>query len=322
MPIFNYTGYDENSMIVKDRMKAQDESELKIRLKEVGVTLIESKKEKEKRQSNFFAVSSRVSRQEFITFCEEFAIMLNTGSDLSECLDVLRKQDFNIIFKNVISEVYERVLEGSLLSTALRKHKKIFPDYFCSMVYIGEISGNLASVLRKASDYYDNDQKIKAKVKSSMAYPIFLFIVVVAIFFLLMIYVVPMFSDMILQYGQEPPLLTQIVMAISDFFVNNLLYIVIFVIALVLALFIFFKTKIGKLVKEAILIKTPLIRKVKINSITTRFASSFSTLLHSKYNSICSSKSSIFCISKLYTSLNVISLIADLFILPTFIIYL
>lgn len=281
MPIFNYTGYDENSMIVKDRMKAQDESELKIRLKEVGVTLIESKKEKEKRQSNFFAVSSRVSRQEFITFCEEFAIMLNTGSDLSECLDVLRKQDFNIIFKNVISEVYERVLEGSLLSTALRKHKKIFPDYFCSMVYIGEISGNLASVLRKASDYYDNDQKIKAKVKSSMAYPIFLFIVVVAIFFLLMIYVVPMFSDMILQYGQEPPLLTQIVMAISDFFVNNLLYIVIFVIALVLALFIFFKTKIGKLVKEAILIKTPLIRKVKINSITTRFASSFATLIGS-----------------------------------------
>ncbi len=281
MPIFNYIGYDENSTIIKDRMKASDESELKIRLKDAGITLIDFKKEKEKRRSNFLAVSSRVSRSEFITFCEEFAIMLNTGSELSECLDVLRKQEFSTVFKNVISEVYEDVLGGSLLTTALRKHKKIFPEYFCSMIYIGEISGNLAGVLRKASDYYDNDQKIKQKVKSSMAYPIFLFVVITAIFFLLMIYVVPMFADMILQYGQEVPLLTQIVLGFSNFFVDNIIIILIVIVALIIFLFIFFKTKLGKFIKEAFLIKFPLVRKVKINSITTRFASSFATLLGS-----------------------------------------
>lgn len=281
MAIFRYKGYDLNASIVKDRMKAQDETELKIRLKENGITLIECKKEKEKRRSNFFSVSSKVSRQEFNNFCEEFSIMLNTGSDISECLDVLRKQNFSTVFKNIISEVYEDILEGSLLSSAFRKHKKVFPDYFCSLVYVGEISGNLSKTLKKAAAYYENEHRIKAKMKSSLAYPIFLFIVITAIFFLLMIYVVPLFSDMIMQYGQEPPLLTRIVMSISDFFIKNILYILIGVVAFIVVLFVFFRTKIGKYIKEAIAIKVPLIRRVKINSITTRFAQSFSSLIAS-----------------------------------------
>ena len=154
MAIFKYKGVNQEGKTIKDTIQADDATQLKKILRGKGIILSDYEQLKEKRRSNFFAVSSKAKKGEFVTFCRQFAIMLTAGVSIADCLDTLRRQKFSTVFKNDISAAYEEVLKGSLLSEALQKHPKNFPSYFISMVYVGELSGNLAHVLVRAADYY------------------------------------------------------------------------------------------------------------------------------------------------------------------------
>ena len=282
MAIFKYKGVNANGKTVKDTIQADDAVSLKKLLRSQGIILSDYEQLKEKRRSNFFSVSSKAKKGEFVTFCRQFAIMLTAGVSIADCLDTLRKQRFTTVFKNDISAAYEEVLKGSLLSEALQKHPKNFPNYFISMVYVGELSGNLAHVLVRAADYYDNDLKIKAKTKSAMMYPMFLSIMVVAIFFLLMIMIVPNFANTLKGYGQELPGLTQAVLAISDFVVANVVWLLLGLAVVVIGSILFFKkTSKGKYLWSAFMMRMPVFKNIKINTITTRFGQTFAILLES-----------------------------------------
>lgn len=282
MAIYKYKGIDEKGKIISNTEQADDITELKRILKQKNIILSEYVQLKEKRRSNFFAVSSKAKKGEFVTFCKQFSIMLKAGISIADCLNTLRRQKFSTVFKNDISSAYEEVLKGSLLSEAFEKHPKNFPDYFISMVYVGELSGSLSQVLVRAAAYYDNDLKNKAKVKSAMMYPMFLTIMVVAIFFLLMVFVLPNFKSTLEGAGQELPGLTVAVMAMSDFIIANFLWIIIGLVAVILFCFVFFKkTNKGKYVGSAIMMKIPVFKAIKINTITTRFGQSFAILLSS-----------------------------------------
>lgn len=282
MAIFKYKGVNASGKTVKDTIQADDAVSLKKLLRSQGIILSDYEQLKEKRRSNFFSVSSKAKKGEFVTFCRQFAIMLTAGVSIADCLDTLRKQKFTTVFKNDISAAYEEVLKGSLLSEALQKHPKNFPNYFISMVYVGELSGNLAHVLVRAADYYDNDLKIKAKTKSAMMYPMFLSIMVVAIFFLLMIMIVPNFAKTLQGYGQELPGLTQAVLAISDFVVANVVWLLLGIAVVVIGSILFFKkTAKGKYLWSAFMMHVPVFKNIKINTITTRFGQTFAILLES-----------------------------------------
>ena len=282
MAIFKYKGVNANGKTVKDTIQADDAVSLKKLLRSQGIILSDYEQLKEKRRSNFFSVSSKAKKGEFVTFCRQFAIMLTAGVSIADCLDTLRKQKFTTVFKNDISAAYEEVLKGSLLSEALQKHPKNFPNYFISMVYVGELSGNLAHVLVRAADYYDNDLKIKAKTKSAMMYPMFLSIMVVAIFFLLMIMIVPNFAKTLEGYGQELPGLTKVVLSISDFVVANVVWLLLGIAVVVIGSILFFKkTAKGKYLWSAFMMHVPVFKNIKINTITTRFGQTFAILLES-----------------------------------------
>ena len=288
MAIYKVKGINNKGKTVKETIQADDPTQLKKLLKAQGIILSDYEQMQEKRRSNFFAVSSKAKKGEFVTFCRQFAIMLTAGVSIADCLDTLRRQKFSTVFKNDISAAYEEILKGSLLSEALQKHPKNFPNYFISMVYVGELSGNLAHVLVRAADYYDNDLKIKAKTKSAMMYPLFLTVMVVVVFFVLMTMVIPNFCNTLAQYDMELPALTVAVMSISDFFIRtdfyipNAIYIIVALLILVGSLFLFFKkTNKGKYVASALMLKIPVFKNIKINTITTRFGQTFAILLES-----------------------------------------
>lgn len=285
MPLYKYNGIDKNGNIVKDTYTAKDEVELQTKLASQGIKITKYKTISEKRTSSFFSVSSKVSNKEFVAFTQQLSIMIKAGVTIADSLNTLRNQSFSIYFKNIISDIYEDVLKGVYLSTAFSKHPKEFPSFFCSMVYVGELSGNLSEVLVKSATYYQNDQKVKRKIKSALIYPVFLLVVVVAIFFLLMILVVPEFTDMIGEFGGEVPALTKAVQALSNFVINNLLWIIIILAALIMGGYFFFsKTKKGKRVKDYLGIHLLIIGKVNKSSITSRFCTALQILLMSGLN--------------------------------------
>ncbi|MBR6555603.1 MAG: type II secretion system F family protein, partial [Clostridia bacterium] len=176
MQKFKYVAVNLQKQKIKGTFIANDEHDLAAQLAKQSLYLISAKPYSNDTPSAFFTLSvgNTVKLSELTTFCRQFAIMQNTSIPILDCLDILRHQNYTAYFKKVLQVVYEDVKSGVLLSEALNKHKKVFPDFFRSMVHVGEISGKLDEVFRSLADYYERDTALKGKVKGAMAYPMML----------------------------------------------------------------------------------------------------------------------------------------------------
>ena len=110
MAIFKYKGVNANGKTVKDTIQADDAVSLKKLLRSQGIILSDYEQLKEKRRSNFFSVSSKAKKGEFVTFCRQFAIMLTAGVSIADCLDTLRRQKFSTVFKNDIGKTFSQIV--------------------------------------------------------------------------------------------------------------------------------------------------------------------------------------------------------------------
>lgn len=282
MPVFKYKGVKTDGSKVKSTHIASTLEDLKVELKKHGIFVTSALKMKDKRKNAFFTLStSKPKKNEFTQFCKEFSIMLATGVSIRDCIETLRRQKFSPSFSNVISDVYEDVLKGVMLSEAFKKHPKCFPVFFCSMVYLGEISGDLSNILKRTSEYYENDNRIKAKTKSAMYYPVFLIVLIVVVVFALMTFVVPMFKTTLDQVGAELPLITVIILNISNFFTANWMWILLALFIIVGGWLIFARTEKGKYTKDYLSYHFPIVKMIKRATITSRFASGLAILLGS-----------------------------------------
>ena len=284
MAIFKYEGIRRDGTPIKGVYVCHDASVLRNDLAKQKIKVFSYTEVKEK-SNPFFSISSKVSNKEFVTFVTQLSIMIRAGISIPNAFGTLRNQKFSMFFKRILTKVYDDVLKGMYLSDAMDKHPTVFPSFFTSMVYIGELSGNLADVLDRSTEYYDNDQKMKRKAKSAMIYPIFLLVIVIAVFILLMVVVVPQFVEMIDSFDGEIPTLTKVVRSISDFIVANILYLGGGLFLLIVGLVVFFtKTKAGKKARDYIAFSFPVISKVTRTQITARFCTAFAILLSSGMN--------------------------------------
>lgn len=282
MAIYRYKSISVDGKTHKGMQEATGFEDLKVALKAKSEYLLDASIAKEKRRSNFLTVSNNVPSRVVANFCRQFSILLEAGVSVVDSLDTLRKQNFSTYFKNVISDIYDSVLKGLYLSDAFKKYPKIFKSFFVNMIHIGEISGNLDTVLTKVADYLENDQKTKSKTKSAMTYPIFLLVIILGVVVLLMGFVVPQFEETIISSGGTVPALTAVVLAISRFFTTYWMIILpILAIVIVFLVFFFKKTNTGKYVKNYLAIHLPIFRTITVNMITTRFATAFSILIDS-----------------------------------------
>ena len=266
--------------------EATDDLSLRAQMRQDKIHLLSFAAVKEEKQNEFFAVSSKVKFNEVITFLRQFAVMLKAGIPLSECLNSLHKQKFSIPFRNVLQTIYLDVESGVLLSDAFAKHPKVFPRFFVSMVSIGEVSGSLDKVMSNMADYYENDRRIKKKASSAMVYPSLLIAMIFIVVIFLCLFVLPQFESTISQLGGEVPAITRVVMSISKF-VQDYIFIILPVAAMIVLLIVlFFKTKVGKYVKDVLMLNLPIISTVQKNLITSRFSRAFIILLGSGMNMI------------------------------------
>lgn len=287
MPLYRYEGIRKDGSTIRGDYFCADLVTLKNDLAKEQVRLVKYSILKSRNFSRIFSLGGNVSMKEFVQFATQLAIMIRSGTSIAQSFNILRNQQFSVYFKNVLSNVYEDVMTGTYLSKALEKYPAVFPSFFTSMVYVGELSGNLPEVLDRSVVYYENNQKMKKKAKSALIYPTFLFTIVILVFLLLMIFVVPQFIDMINSFEGKVPAITQGVANLSAFVKDNVIAIVATLLGLVLFLFIFFKkTKAGKHAKDWLGYHAPVFKSITKNTITTRYCNGFSILLASGMNVI------------------------------------
>lgn len=227
MPIFKYSAMDRAGARKSGEMNATNEKELKIALKDMGMTLLAATQQKSgaKGDSKSKGVSSgkkagflqRVTLKEITLFSRQIATMISAGVSLLKSITVLSEQNENPLFKAILEKVKSDLTSGIPLSQALSKYPKQFSKLYVSMVKAGEASGALEVVLNRLAISLEKAEALKGKVKGAMVYPIIVLTIAFAIVFGLLTFVVPTFTKMFTEAGMQLPGLTMVVVRISDF---------------------------------------------------------------------------------------------------------
>jgi type IV pilus assembly protein PilC len=163
----------------------------------------------------------RIARQEFLVFNQELATLLKAGMPLVQSLDILRQRVNNVTFKAVLDTVYEKVKAGASLSDAFAEHGTLFPAVYAASLMAGERSGNLDSVLRRYVVYEKVIGTVRRRTISALIYPAILVTMMLVLIGIIVLKVVPSFSDFYGEFDRELPTSTQVIVAVSDAVVSN-----------------------------------------------------------------------------------------------------
>ena len=282
MQKYKYVAVNLQKQKIKGTFIAKDEKDLAAQLAKQSLYLVSAKNYSGNTPSAFFTLGTgKVSLKELTSFCRQFAIMLNTHIPILDCLDILKNQQYSAYFRGILEVIYEDVRSGIVMSEALEKHKKVFPDFFRSMIYVGEQSGKLETVFLALADYYETESNIKKKMKSAMSYPLMLMVMAIGIVIIMLAFVIPTFRDTLSKLEVEITGITAVIYGASDFLLANWLYMLAGVVVIGLVIFGILRTEKGKYAFDFLKVKMPLLKTVQINMVTARFARAFALLISS-----------------------------------------
>lgn len=279
MPNFKYVAYSKEGKEVKGTIEAADKDEAVYKLKEEGQMVVSVDKGSALDQDlNLSFGKKKASTRDLSVFCRQFVSISTAGVAIVDALEMLGDQTENKALQEAIYNVKASVQKGDTLANSMRQQDGIFPPMMVNMVEAGESSGSLEVAFERMAIQFEKSTKIKSLVKKSMIYPIALTVIVIGVVVVMMILVIPTFSDMYADMGQELPALTRGVVALSDFIVGKW-YILIAVIAVaVIAIKAFVATDTGKYVKADLGMKMPIFGKLTVKSASAQFARNLSTL--------------------------------------------
>jgi type IV pilus assembly protein PilC len=172
------------------------------------------------------ARNPKIARHEFLVFNQELATLLKAGMPLVQSLDILRARLANPVFKAVLDDVHAKVRAGTALSDAFQSHGDLFPSVYTASLMAGERAGNLDAVLRRFVAYAKVVDTVRKKTISALVYPAILICLAIVLVGIIVIKVVPTFSDFYASFEAQLPLSTRVIVAISDFVRGNLLLLV------------------------------------------------------------------------------------------------
>lgn len=279
MPNFKYVAYSKDGKEIKDSIEAGDQEEAALKIKEQGLMVVKVDAETAlDKDLSFSFGKKKASPRDLSVFCRQFVSISTAGVAIVDALEMLGDQTENKALQEAIYNVQASVQKGETLAGSMRQQNGIFPPIMVNMVEAGESSGNLDVSFERMAIQFEKSTKIQQLMKKSMIYPIALSVVVIGVVILMMAFVVPTFSDMYADMDQELPLLTRMMVAISDFIVHKWFILLVIIAALVAAFKIFAASKNGMYILADIKRKMPIFGKLTVKSASAQFARNLSTL--------------------------------------------
>ncbi len=272
MPEYTWRGVNRKGKKKKGEMEADSENFVRLTLRRQGIEPTKIKPKAKDLFANVKFLQPKVTEKDIVIMTRQFATMIDAGLPLVQCLEILFSQQDNRTFKRILKNIKEDVEEGSTFADALKRHPDVFDNLFVNLVAAGEIGGILDIILNRLAAYIEKAAKLKKKVKGAMTYPIVVTVIAVMVVAVILIFVIPVFETMFADFGKALPVPTQIVVAMSEFLQNYILYIVVGFVLFVFAFRRFYKTDKGRALVDRLLLKVPvfgmLIRKVAVAKFT------------------------------------------------------
>lgn len=282
MTKYSYIATSGRNKTTKGEMEASDEASViealaKQNLRPLSVSLAK----KESFSFSKLLGGNSVKSDDLVIFTRQLSAMVSAGVPLLRSLSSLEAHTESPGLKNVLVNVIRDVEGGATLGDALNKHPMVFNDVYVNMVRAGEAAGILDDILKRLALQQEKSASIRKKVKSAMAYPTVLLVITVAAFFGLMLFVIPQIGKIITDLGgpdAELPLITQIMLGISGFFLNYWFIVFPAFGGGVYLLLRYIRTPVGKHQYHRFILKVPAVKTIVQKVVVARFARTFSAL--------------------------------------------
>lgn len=285
MPTYNYTARDEHGKKVKAQIGAQDKisaiNEIK-RLNLIPLKIEELSTQNSKTSGSYNAkglYKYKMKKKKLSFILNQFSVMLKSGVPLPLVFEVLIEQESDKKVRDILISVNEDILSGSPLSAAMGRFRA-FPSVITNMVAAGEANGRLELSFERASVNLEKELELNGKIKSAMAYPAFLLVIVLIITMVLNIVILPAFVKMFKSMDTTLPIFTIIVLNVSSF-IKNFWHLMIVAVFLLTVLYKVLRKKSDAFKKKTdyFKLRIPVFGKLFKQTLTARFCRVFESLI-------------------------------------------
>ncbi len=281
MPVYLWKGKNQYGEKRKGEVEAPDQAAALGHVKRLRITNPVIKEKPKDIFANIAIFQPRVTGKDVVVFTRQLATMIDAGLPLVQCLEILSKQQENPTFKRALMAIQQDVEAGTTFADSMRKHPKIFDNLYSNMIEAGETGGILDTILGRLANFMEKAMALKKKVKGAMTYPTICLAISILILVVILVFVIPVFEEMFASMDSALPLPTQMVVFASNMFKENLIWIILPVVALIWLYKKIYNTEKGRLKMDQIFLQLPiigvLIRKVAV----AKFTRTLSTMLQS-----------------------------------------
>jgi type IV pilus assembly protein PilC len=268
VPTYRYVALGPDGDEIKEKLEAPSEDALRNQLL---LRNLEVKQVKQKKSFNELELSpQRVPRQEIMHFSRQMAAFVRAGIPITEALEVIEEGSGNKRFRQIVATMREQINNGVPFSDALAEHSKVFPPYYIGILRSAELTGRLDTALEELSGYIERDLEAKSKIKAAMIYPAVIFVTSILTVVILAVWVMPKFVVFFKNLQAKLPLPTRLLIDVSQLS-QTLWYVwVSLFLAFVALLLWMHKSTKGRLTRDRMFLRVPLVKDVVLFAVTER----------------------------------------------------
>lgn len=270
MANFKYKAINSEGQRIEGSQSADSESQVREMLLSNQYYPLSIEKENSKNKISF-SFNRKVKLKDIAIFCRQFYVMLDSGLSIGKALNILIEQGEKPKIREALIGVNGDLKRGETLASSMRKRKDVFPNLLTSMIDAGERSGNLDIILKRMSEYYEKETKIRGKIKSAMIYPIVLGVVAIIAITFILTFVMPTFVQMFEENNVDLPMSTKMVLGTSKMLGKYGIIVFLILVTPIILLGKYLKSEEGQYKLSIINLKIPVIKKLTQKIIVSRF---------------------------------------------------
>lgn len=277
---YKYVAYDKNGKQVKGYFDAFRRIDVESFLASQGYKVIDIKEKKISKMGNFLMFSNEMKYKDLVFFLTQLSTYIKSGIPLTDSLVMIENQTKDKKKKDLYKRIIYELNTGANFSEALSRQGNVFPKLLINMLKTSELTGNLTESLDDMAAYYKTADTNRKQVISALTYPSVVLVIAIAVLTFLLIYIIPKFEGIFDQLGSDLPGITLFLLNMSDFLQNNIIKIVLVIVALVIIVIMLYRNvKRFRYCVQWIAMHIPVVRDVLIDNEVVMFTKTFSSLI-------------------------------------------
>jgi len=269
MPKFSYTAIDPQGSPVEGVTKAETIGAARALL--VEQNLFPTKIEESRGLLDFELTKEKVKKKELMHFTRQLAVFVKAGIPLTDALATIGDETEDVALRRALSNLIDELRNGGLFSKAAEAHPEVFPEYYVGILQSAELTGRLDEALESLAEYLERELDTRSKVVGALSYPLVVMVMAMGTVLLLAGYVLPQFKPLFEELGADLPAPTRAMLFVSRFFTDLWFITAGFLLAFASVMIFLFKHPTGKIWKDRLVLKLPIISGIVDYAILERF---------------------------------------------------